>query len=229
MCCKLCGKLRCFILLPANLIGRILESNETVGKIVEFTDSKSLFYPNKFIPDKFIDAAVTSWKIPKTLSARTFQNCTYFEKNKKEDSIYFNHILDESEDNEYNSFLCYRLPNLSELEEELEITVKYTDTNNKAQRDKFHIRKNEIEDSIEKNGCSLMLWTRASVENIESITVKFMETEIIFQYRCLLKNSKNQLTASGFERFRGTYYYSSKGQFLKPIDKNKEKNHEKEF
>lgn len=229
VCCKLCGKLGRFIFRPANLIGRILESNETVGKIVEFPDSKSLFYPNKFISDKFIDAAVTSWKIPKTLSARIFQNCTYFEKYKKEDSIYFNHILDESEDNEYNSFLCYRLPNLSELEEELEITVKYTDTNNKAQRDKFHIRKNEIENSIEKNGCSLMLWTRASVENIESITVKFMETKITFPYRCLLKNSKNQLTASWFERSIGTHHYSSKRQFLKPIDKNKEKNHEKAF
>lgn len=80
VCYKLCGKLGCFILLPANLIGRILESNETVGKIVEFPDSKSLFYPNKFIPDKFIDAAVTSWKISKMLSARTFRNCAYFEK-----------------------------------------------------------------------------------------------------------------------------------------------------
>lgn len=217
-CYKLCGKLCCFIFRPANLIGRILESNETVGKMVEFPDSKSLFYPNKFIPDKFIDAAVTSWKISQMLSARTFRNCAYFEKYKKEDSINFNHLLDEIEDNDYNSFLCYRLPNLSELEEELEITVKYTDTNNKAQRDKFHIRKNEIEDSIEENGCKLMLWTRALVENIESITVNFTETKIIFHYRCLLKNSKNELTTSSFGWFVGTHYYSSKRQFLKPIN-----------
>ena len=217
-CYKLCGKLCCFIFRPANLIGRILESNETVGKIVEFPDSKSLFYPNKFIPDKFIDAAVTSWKISQMLSARTFRNCAYFEKYKKEDSINFNHLLDEIEDNDYNSFLCYRLPNLSELEEELEITVKYTDTNNKAQRDKFHIRKNEIEDSIEENGCKLMLWTRALVENIESITVNFTETKIIFHYRCLLKNSKNELTTSSFGWFVGTHYYLSKRQFLKPIN-----------
>ena len=218
VCYKLCGKLGRFILLPANLIGRILESNETVGKIVEFPDSKSLFYPNKCIPDKFIDAAVTSWKISKMLSARTFRNCAYFEKYEKKDSSKFDHLSDEIEDNEYNSFLCYRLPNLSELEEELEITVKYTDTNNKAQRDKFHIRKNEIEDSIEENGCKLMLWTRALVENIESITVNFTETKIIFHYRCLLKNSKNELTTSSFGWFVGTHYYSSKRQFLKPIN-----------
>ena len=58
------------------------------------------------------------------LSARTFRNCAYFEKYEEKDSSKFDHLSDEIEDNEYNSFLCYRLPNLSELEEELEITVK---------------------------------------------------------------------------------------------------------
>lgn len=215
---KLCGKSRCFILLPANLIGRILESNETVSKIVEFPDGKSLFYPNRLISDKFIDAAVTSWKIPKMLSARTFRNCTYFEKYEKEDSINFDYILDEIEDSEYNSFLCYRLPNLSELEKELEIIIKYTDTNKNKQRDKFHIRKNEIENSIEENGCRLMLWTRALVGNIESITVNFTEAKIIFHYRCLLKNSKNQLTTSSFGWCVGTHWHSLTSQFLKPIN-----------
>jgi hypothetical protein len=218
VCCKLFGKLCCFIFQPVNLIGRILESNETVSKIVEFPDVKSLFYPNRLVSDKFIDAAVTSWKLPKRLSARTFRNCAYFEKYKKEDSINFNHLLDEMEDNEYNSFLCYRLPNLSELEEELKIIIRYTDTNKNKQQDEFHIRKNEIEDSIEENGCKLMLWTRALVENIESITVNFTETKIIFHYHCLLKNSKNELTTSSFGWFVGTHYYSSKRQFLKPIN-----------